>query len=140
MQRDETQRPVGAPPGKKTRKTAAHIAKKSVQPRVVLPLENRDAMSEAKKKLSWAIANHGVDGIIDIIKRGPYQEVEVPGRDGESVVIPWHEERSRLWQFAMNFAADRGGLPRIHEMDLVAGEGIAPIEVRFGNFEKPADT
>lgn len=139
MQRDETHRPVGAPPGRKTRTTAAQIAKKSIQPRVVLPLEHRDALTEGKRQLAKAITEYGIADIVKIIKAGPYQPVEVE-REGEAVVIPMHEERSKLWQYAMNYAADRGGLPRIHEMDLVAGEGIAPIEVRFGNFEKPADT
>jgi hypothetical protein len=103
-----------------------------------------EAMSHPQKKenrerLRRAISKHGIADIEEIIKRGPWQLVEVETKDGPEA-IPLNEERSRLWQYAMNFAADRGGLPRANVVQLSGAETLGPIEVVFRNFERPADT
>jgi len=102
-------------------------------------VEARADLAEGKRKVVGAITRAGLPAIIEIIERGPFSLVEVE-RDGERRVIELNEERSKLWQYAMNYAADRCGLPRIHEMDLVATEGIAPLEVRLKGFPRPSDT
>ena len=139
MQKDHSGASVGAPQGKKTRRTQRQKLDASKGPRVLLPLENRAKLTEAKKQLSDAVADCGVPWLIEVIKLGPWAAVEVE-RDGQAHVIPLHEERSRLWQYAMNFAADRAGMPRIQEMDLVASEGLAEINVKLTGFPRPSDT
>jgi hypothetical protein len=94
--------------------------------------DNRD-------RLRVAITKYGIADITEIIARGPWQLIEVETRDGVQI-IPLNEERSRLWQYAMNYAADRGGLPRAEVVQLSGAEHLGPIEVRFSNFERPADT
>jgi hypothetical protein len=101
--------------------------------------EARQDLREAKKHVAKTIAEYGLPGIIEIIKAGPFAMVELETRDG-IVTIPLNEERSRLWQYAMNFAADRCGLPRIQEMDLVAAEGIPPIQVIMPGFTRPSES
>jgi hypothetical protein len=133
---------VGAPSRKKSAEASAQLAKNAAAgagvPRV--SVEARADLAEGKRKVVGAITRCGLPAIIDIIERGPFSLVEVEDRDGEKRVIELNEERSKLWQYAMNYAADRCGLPRIHEMDLVATEGIAPLEVRLVGFPRPSDT
>lgn len=100
----------------------------------------RDVLIEGKHQLRLAIGKHGIPDIVKILEAGPYALVEVEGKDGQPRIIELNEERSRLWQFAMNYAADRGGLPRTTELDVQAAEGIMPVEVHFKNFPRPADS
>ena len=93
---------------------------------------------QVKQTLARVLREHGVPAVVEIIRRGPWQEVEVEGKHGPEV-IPLHEERTRLWQFAMTFASDRGGLPRVTELDMANAEGIPPLKVSIVGFAKPDD-
>jgi len=102
--------------------------------------ETREAIQQAKKDLAAVLASHGVPGVVEIIKAGPFAGRKVKQQDGSEVELPHTEQDQRRWEYAMNFAADRGGMPRITEMDMAATEGVPAIEVRWVNFQKPVDS
>jgi hypothetical protein len=129
----------GRPPGKVSDESATKARESARKPRILLPMKDREGLLEAKKQLAKALAEHGVGYIVDVIRRGPWQDVEVT-REGEQSVIPLYEARSQLWQYAMNFAADRGGLYRITEMDLALSSEIPPIQVNIVGHARPSDT
>jgi hypothetical protein len=100
--------------------------------RAATTAENRD-------RLSRAISSYGIQDIEAIIKAGPFQLTLVDTEKGEKV-LPLYEERSRLWQYALTFAADRGGLPKQQSIQVEGEVALSPIEVKFTNFKRPADT
>lgn len=103
-----------------------------------LDFESIEVREQVKHTLARVIREHGVPAVVEIIKRGPWQLVETEGRTGPDV-MELHQEQSRLWQYAMNFASDRGGLPRVTELDMQNAEGIPPLKVSIVGFAKPDD-
>lgn len=102
---------------------------------------DREARLKAKKRFAKALTTHGVRWIEKLIERGPGRVViEV---DGKRVVQSCEQQRleDARFEFAMNFAADRGGgFQRETSVQVDGTEAMAPIHVRFTNFERPADT
>lgn len=88
------------------------------KPRIHLPDEVRKALSDAKGRLGKALSDHGVGHVEKIIKDGP--------------------DKSDLFQWAMDFAADRGGMPRRREEQIDA-DALPPMEIVFRNYSKPSE-
>jgi len=70
------------------------------KPRVHVPQEVRDAIADAKGRLGRALSTKGAEHLIAIIEAGP------AGQHGD------------LFEWAMNFAADRAGMPRRTESEI----------------------
>jgi len=102
----------------------------SGQPRLIG--EERDAIRAAKKKLAAVVAKEGVDSIVQIIANGP----EAP----LVATLEHQREHRMLWQFALEFAADRGGGFHKQQLSEAAAEGIPPITVVIQGLPRPADT
>ena len=103
--------------------------------------ELKASTERQRERLNKAVAKWGIDSIEEVIEAGPFEIVKVDGPNGTKRDIYLHEDRSRLWQYAMNFAADRGGLSRAEVVKIDDSEGqLVPIAVVFRNFERPADT
>jgi len=88
------------------------------KPRIPLPDDVRKALSDAKGRLGKALSDHGVGHVEKIIKDGP--------------------DKSELFQWAMDFAADRGGLPKRREEQIDA-DALPPMEIVFRNYSKPSE-
>ncbi len=88
------------------------------KPRIPLPDDVRKALSDAKGRLGKALSDHGVGHVEKIIKDGP--------------------DKSDLFQWAMDFAADRGGLPKRREEQIDA-DALPPMEIVFRNYSKPSE-
>ena len=102
---------------------------------------DRVARLKAKQRFAKALTTHGVRWIEELIKRGPGRVVIVV--DGKRVVQSCEQQKleDARFEFAMNFAADRGGGFQREASVQVEGSGVLlPVEVRFTNFERPADT
>lgn len=88
------------------------------KPRIAIPADMRAALSDAKGRLGKALSDHGVGHVEKIIADGP--------------------EKSELFQWAMDFAADRGGLPKRRETEIDAAADLPPMTILFAN--RPAPT
>lgn len=111
---------AGRKPGGKANKPASEHQcavnrENASKPRIHLPEEVRRALTEAKGRLGEALAQHGVPHICRIIEDGPSNE---------------------LFQWATDFAADRGGMPRRREEQIEAHE-LPPMVIEFKNFHPP---
>ncbi|MEQ1833006.1 MAG: hypothetical protein ABL977_08110 [Candidatus Eisenbacteria bacterium] len=83
----------------------------------------RQVLIEAKRRLAMGLGDHGIPDLIRILETGP----------GDT------DEQNKLWQYALTFAADRGGLPRV-EAAVIDAAAIPPLEVRLKGFARPSDT
>ena len=100
--------------------------------------QERDRVRETKKLFANAINKHGAKWVAEIIEAGPYPELAVDCTIQEA--ISRATLTANLFQWAMTFAGDRGGSPKVAIVELSGAENLGPIEVRFSNFERPADT
>ena len=117
----------------------AAIRQNGMKPKATIyDAEQRERTREMKRILMGALCEEGVRFIAEIIKAGPFTKVTRYDNNGEPQVIEMFEERSRLWQYAMNYAADRGGFPRVQAVD-VDVDAIPAIKVEFTEFERPSD-
>jgi hypothetical protein len=109
-------RPRGSS-GKPTseRQIAANRAN-AAKAHITLPPDIRKALSDAKGRLGKALSDHGVGHVEQIIEDGPSSE---------------------LFQWAMDFAADRGGMPRRRETEIDAAADLPPMTILFANHPKP---
>lgn len=113
--------------GRETKRTDKHGALNAKAPRPghVSKLDPaRVALIECKKRMMRALDQHGVDLILALIERGPSEDNEIQHRN--------------FWA-AVNFAADRGGMPRVQAVD-VEGMEIPPIEIRLVGYARPTDS
>lgn len=110
-------RPRG-PSGKPVseRQLAANRAN-AAKSKVTLPPDARAALTAAKARLGHVLAEHGVPHLCKIIEDGPSNE---------------------LFQWATDFAADRGGMPRRREEQIDA-DALPPMEIVFRNYSKPSE-
>jgi len=109
-----------------------HKRGKKGQPEDRLIGPDREARLKAKKRFAKALTTHGVRWIEKIIEAGP--------GDPET---GWDQQRitDARFEFAMTFAADRGGgFQRQTSVQVEGGDEAAPLEVHFKNFPRPADT
>ena len=88
------------------------------KPRIAVPADVRDALSDAKGRLGMAPSDHGIGHIEKIIEGGP--------------------AKSELFQWATDFAADRGGLPKRRETEIDAAADLPPMTILFANRPAPA--
>lgn len=111
-------RPKG-PSGKpaSARQIAANRANAAKTTRIHLPTDIRATLTEAKGRLGTALAEHGIPHICRIIADGPSHE---------------------LFQWATDFAADRGGMPRRRETEIDAASDLPPMTILFANRPAPA--
>lgn len=86
------------------------------KPKITLPEDVRKALSDAKGRLGKALSDHGVGHVCKLIEDGP--------------------DKSDLFQWAMDFAADRGGMPRRREEQIDAAD-LPPMVIEFQNFPHP---
>jgi len=100
--------------------------------------QERDKVRETKKLFADAINKHGAKWVVEIIKAGPYPELAAECTVQEA--ISRATQAASLFEWAMVFAGDRGGAPRMATVEVSGAENLGPIEVRFSNFERPADT
>ena len=112
----------GRPKGRKdsvpmTDERRAKLRANANAPKVKLPPDMRAALSDAKGKLAKALSAHGVPHLVRIIESGPQDE---------------------LFQWAMDFAADRGGMPRRREEQIDALD-MPPMVISFSNFKPSTD-
>lgn len=87
------------------------------KPRIAIPDEIRKALSDAKGRLGKALSDHGIGHVEKIIEQGP---------------------ESELFQWAMDFAADRGGLPKRREEQIDAHD-LPEMVIAFKNYERPSE-
>lgn len=87
------------------------------QPRGAVPAEIREKLTEAKGALGRALVEHGVPHIVRILEDGPSHE---------------------HFQWAADFAADRGGLPKRRETEIDAAADMPPMTILFANRPAPA--
>ncbi len=78
---------------------------------------------DMRERLGRALSLHGLEHVERIIEEGP--------GEGDS-------DKAGLWQFCMNFAGDRGGMPRVAQVD-VEVDAIPGIRVELPDFPKPSD-
>lgn len=125
---------------KPSEKKLAAIRENGLAPKVYLPPsdEARERTREMKRRLLGALTREGVEFIEQIIQAGPFANAITYDSEGNAEPIALYEEKSRLWQYAMNFAADRGGLPRVAAVD-VEVDAIPGIRVELPDFPKPSD-
>lgn len=88
------------------------------QQAVLMPDEVYEKLRAAKGVLGKALAEDGVPHLQAIIKAGPAKYVSIPG-GGREVV-----EGSEQFEWAMNFVADRCGMPRRSEAEVVTPGGF----------------
>jgi hypothetical protein len=100
--------------------------------------QERDRVRETKKMFADAVNKHGAKWVAEIIKAGPYAE-QVAGCTLQEM-ISRATLAADLFKWAMVYAGDRGGAPRLAVVEVSGAENLGPIEVRFSNFERPADT
>lgn len=113
--------PRGRPKGSKDKhpnpeKRRAAIARNTGRPRTYLR-DTDPAIEElraAKGKLASALSNAGTAWLLQIIHEGP-PHWQRDLATGERVLV----EGSAQFEWAMNFAADRAGMPRRTEADLM---------------------
>jgi hypothetical protein len=139
LTRKKTRLEAAAAKARETRWEERQQERIELGPRGRLSGEPKEKLSQAKKDLALVLATDGIPGVIEIIKRGPWAGKRAKQADGSEVELPQTDLDYRRWEYAMNFAADRGGMPRVTEMDLAATEGVPPIEVRIVGFKKPDD-
>lgn len=140
MRRSTLGREKGRPKGATGESTRKAVRENASKPRTVLAPDVRAQYAEAKRIMAEALTEKGALYIAEIIRMGPFATVMNEGKHGEMVPVALYQDKSQVWQYAMNFAADRAGLPRISELELAATEGLPAIEVRFPGFAKPADS
>ena len=87
------------------------------KPRGAVPDEIRALLTEGKARLGAVVANKGIPHIEQIIDEGPSHD---------------------HFQWAMDFAADRGGLPKRRETEIDAAADLPPMTILFANHPKPA--
>jgi hypothetical protein len=87
------------------------------KPRGAVPDEIRAKLTEAKARLGDVVASKGIPHIVAIIDEGPTHD---------------------HFQWAMDFAADRGGLPKRRETEIDAAADLPPMTILFANHPKPA--
>lgn len=107
-------RPPGTPVTEQQR--AANRANAS-KPRGAVPEEIRALLTEGKARLGAVVANKGIAHIERIIEEGPSHD---------------------HFQWAMDFAADRGGLPKRREEQIDAHD-LPEMVIAFKNYERPSE-
>jgi len=83
----------------------------AVKPRPKVSPETRQRLVQAKDRLAELVSGPGLDWLATIIREGPAHWVLTENGkvlESGSADFPW----------AMNFAADRGGLIRVSELDV----------------------
>lgn len=78
---------------------------------------------DMRQRLGKALSLDGLEHVERIIAEGPGVDDSV---------------QAGLWQFCMNFAGDRGGLPRLERVE-VEVDAIPGIRVELPDFPKPSD-
>lgn len=73
-----------------------------------------EELKAAKGKLAKALSNAGTEWLLQIIHEGPPHWQRDP-ETGERVLVDGSEQ----FEWAMNFAADRAGMPRRSEADIM---------------------
>lgn len=114
---------AGGPETKRTDKGADKAAAAPRKRAFTVDDPARQVLIEAKRKLAMGLGDHGIPEIVRILEAGP-------GVD---------ERENKLWQYAVTFAADRGGLPRV-EAAIIDAIAMPPLEVRLKGFARPSDT
>lgn len=114
---------AGRKPGQKATRPASEHQRavnsaNASKPKIMLPADVRAALSDAKGKLGKALSDHGVGHVCKIIADGP--------------------DKSELFQWAMDFAADRGGMPRRRETEIDTAADLPPMTILFANRPVPA--
>lgn len=106
--------------------------------------EQLDGVRQAKKRLAVALQRHGIRWVERIIEAGPAQVVASNQKDRPREAVSEFEmsESRQLFQWAMTFAADRGGgMPRQTDVQVAAGtEGVPEITVNIVGHARPTDT
>lgn len=93
------------------------------KPHITLDDEIRAELTAAKGKLARALTTRGVEWLITIIDEGPARWERTAS--GERVLV----EGNTSFEWAMNFAADRAGMPRKSEAEVQSHAGGFTITV-----------
>lgn len=122
-----TRKGAGRPKGAKDRNydpTRRAISRENASgPRITLDDEIRAELTAAKGKLARALTTRGVEWLIAIIEEGPARWERTAS--GERVLV----EGNTSFEWAMNFAADRAGMPRKSEAEVQQHAGGFSIVV-----------
>lgn len=128
-------------PSEHKKRTSAENARKAREHQQQLRADDPEkvAIREMKRVLRTALTEQGTKFLVEVIEAGPFSEVVKRDDKGRPQIIELYEDKSRLWQYAMNFAADRAGMPRVQQVDIEA-DAIPPLRVELPDFPKPSDT
>lgn len=90
--------------------------------RIMTPEDARDQLRAAKGMLARALSSDGVKWLLEIIAEGPPHWERQP--DGTRTLV----DGSAQFEWAMNFAADRAGLPRLAQVE---STGVGGFSITF---------
>lgn len=105
------------------------------KPRIPIPHAVREEAVEKKADALGVLLSAGLAHILDAIRQGPGEILF----DDKGNALETCVEQFGRFKWACEFIGDRCGLSKRHETAIEA-EGMPPIEVRFNNFPRPADS